>query len=105
MIKNVVTLIIKRYFADLKIVLRGCLTTFYKQSPIDEFPLPMLMAGGIFPNSCDRQNQTTDTIGEIITDTCLCTKDFCNGVNSNTVISQGTLLASLLVVAVSVILR
>ncbi|KHN88065.1 hypothetical protein Tcan_08918 [Toxocara canis] len=57
----------------LRIVLRGCLTTIYPQLSSDH-----LESNSDDFSECDIKKQQTGEVGEIVTQTCLCTPSFCN---------------------------
>uniref|UniRef100_A0A915BLD6 FHA domain-containing protein n=1 Tax=Parascaris univalens TaxID=6257 RepID=A0A915BLD6_PARUN len=61
---------------ELRIVLRGCLTVIYPQ-----IPTAQLKSHSEDFSQCDTQRQKNDDVGEIVTQTCLCTPSFCNSVS------------------------
>jgi len=60
----------------LRIVLRGCLTSIYRQLPTQM--LHDYVANRNSISSCDEMRQETDVIGDIVTETCLCSTSYCN---------------------------
>jgi len=58
----------------LRVTIRGCLGELYRDGYLN-FPLPENTAS--YLDSCDVQRQESHNI-DVVTDTCICTKDFCN---------------------------
>ncbi len=78
-------------------MLRGCLTTIYKQISLQDFP----SFAGTATFGCDQQRQISESIGEIVTDTCLCTKNYCNSAVTNIVHRSFILFAVVIVLVIS----
>uniref|UniRef100_A0A7E4ULV9 Protein quiver n=1 Tax=Panagrellus redivivus TaxID=6233 RepID=A0A7E4ULV9_PANRE len=62
---------------DAKIVLRGCLTSIYQQISERDYFLSMPTIG-----SCDEQQHHSKYAGTSVTQTCICSSNYCNTANS-----------------------
>jgi hypothetical protein len=59
---------------NAKIVFRGCLTSVYQQISAQDYFFSMPPVG-----SCDEQEHYSKHIGTTVTQTCLCSTNYCNG--------------------------
>uniref|UniRef100_A0AC34Q2T5 Protein sleepless n=1 Tax=Panagrolaimus sp. JU765 TaxID=591449 RepID=A0AC34Q2T5_9BILA len=60
-----------------KIYLRGCLTSMYKQISARDYHFTMPPIG-----SCDEQQDYSQHMGASVTQTCLCSSNFCNSTSA-----------------------
>ncbi|KAH7729356.1 hypothetical protein AAVH_02831 [Aphelenchoides avenae] len=81
-----------------KLLLRGCLSSIYQRvGSGDTGPFKKPEDG-----KCDEQTQTTADLGSVVTRTCLCNTDRCNGANA--VHSMGFVIIASLIASVNWIL-
>uniref|UniRef100_A0A914Z1K2 Protein quiver n=1 Tax=Panagrolaimus superbus TaxID=310955 RepID=A0A914Z1K2_9BILA len=59
---------------NAKIIFRGCLTSVYQQISARDYSFSMPPVG-----SCDEQEHSSKHIGTTVTQTCLCSTNYCNG--------------------------